>query len=284
MNIDIILGAAELGLVYSLLSLGLFVTFRILNIPDMTVDGTFVLGAAISVIFCIWGHPVLALLIAFVGGGIIGSITAILYLRFKITPILAGILVMLSLYSINLRIMSYKPNLSLTDEKTIFSEIVNDRLLILFIVILVYTLIAFFFKTRMGVSLRATGMNAAMANSQSINANFMKMTGFALGNGLVALSGGILAQQQEFVDVNMGTGMVVIGLASIVIGEVLVKAESTTMKIISALIGSIVYRLFISLALQIGMRPTDLKLVSALIVIIAISVSNVVGKKNVEVR
>lgn len=284
MSLGIITGAIELGLIYSLLALGLFFTFKILNIPDMTVDGTFVFGAAVSAIFSLSGHPILGLFIAFVGGGLIGSVTAILYVKFKITPILAGILVMLSLYSINLRITSYRPNITLANEETIFSYYLSKEWIITFIIIITYILFTMFFKTRIGISLRAAGSNYAMANAQSINSNLMKVVGFALGNGLVSLSGAILAQYQKFVDINMGTGMVIIGLASIVIGEVIIKSDNMTKKVFAVLIGSIVYRIFICIALQVGMKPTDLKLVSAMIVIIAISVSNAFNRSHVEVR
>ena len=229
MNTTIILSAIELGLLYTLLTLGLFISYRILDIADLTVDGSFTLGAAAAVMLTIMGHPILALLAAALVGSIAGMITATLQTKLKVNPILSGILTMTALYSINIMIMGNKSNVSLLGEATIFTMAkeaigtVASGLLVGGIGVLVICLLmSMFLYTKLGLSIRATGDNEDMVRSSSINVDRMKIVGLALANALVALSGALVAQKQAFADVSMGTGMVVIGIASLIIGEVLV--------------------------------------------------------------
>lgn len=282
MNTTIILSAIELGLLYTLLTLGLFISYRILDIADLTVDGSFTLGAAAAVMLTIMGHPILALLAAALVGSIAGMITATLQTKLKVNPILSGILTMTALYSINIMIMGNKSNVSLLGEATIFTMAkeaigtVASGLLVGGIGVLVICLLmSMFLYTKLGLSIRATGDNEDMVRSSSINVDRMKIVGLALANALVALSGALVAQKQAFADVSMGTGMVVIGIASLIIGEVLVdivvKQRGIKANIIAAVVGSIIYRLIISAALAVNISATSMKLVSAIIVAIAIS-------------
>lgn len=273
MNTTIILSAIELGLLYTLLTLGLFISYRILDIADLTVDGSFTLGAAAAVMLTIMGHPILALLAAALVGSIAGMITATLQTKLKVNPILSGILTMTALYSINIMIMGNKSNVSLLGEATIFTMAkeaigtVASGLLVGGIGVLVICLLmSMFLYTKLGLSIRATGDNEDMVRSSSINVDRMKIVGLALANALVALSGALVAQKQAFADVSMGTGMVVIGIASLIIGEVLVdivvKQRGIKANIIAAVVGSIIYRLIISAALAVNISATSMKLVS----------------------
>lgn len=282
MNMTIIQSAVELGLLYSLLTLGLFISYRILDVPDLTVDGSFTLGAAITVMMTVSGHPILALLVAILIGALAGLVTATLQTKLKVSPILAGILTMTALYSINLMVMDNKANISLLGEMTIFTMIkeklsTNMAVMVIGIVIVtvVCVILGVFLHTKIGLSIRATGDNEDMVRSSSINVDLMKIIGLAIANALVALSGGLIAQKQSYADVSMGTGMVVIGIASLIIGEVLVdivvKQRGIKANIIAAVIGSIIYRLIISAALVVDISATSMKLVSAIIVAIAIS-------------
>lgn len=295
MNTSIILSATELGLFYTLLTLGLFISYRILDTPDLTVDGSFTLGAAAAVMITISGHPVLALMMAALVGALAGIVTATLQTKFKVTPILSGILTMTALYSINLMIMDNKSNISLLGEVTIFKMAkeaiggdLSGMIIGIVIVLVICILLGLFLHTKLGLSIRATGDNEDMVRSSSINVDRMKIIGLALANALVALSGALIAQKQSFADVSMGTGMVVIGIASLIIGEVLVdiivKQRGIKANIVAAVIGSIIYRLIISAALVVNISATSMKLVSAIIVALAISYpvikSSVKGKLN----
>ena len=282
MSMTLILSAGELGLLYTLLTLGLFISYRILDIPDLTVDGSFTLGAAVAVMMTTAGHPVLAILGAGLAGIVAGMVTAILQTKLKVQPILAGILTMTALYSINIMVMGDKANVSLLGVETIFSKIkaqiggpYSGLLLGSTIVIGVCILLGIFLHTKLGLSIRATGDNEAMVRSSSIDVDQMKVIGLAIANGLVAVSGALIAQKQSFADVSMGTGMVVIGIASLIIGEVLVdlfvKQRGIKMHIVAAVLGSIIYRFIISAALSVNISATSMKLVSAMIVVIAIS-------------
>ena len=282
MNITIILSAMELGLLYTLLTLGLFISYRILDIPDLTVDGSFTLGAATAVMITISGHPILALFVAAMVGVLAGVVTATLQTKLKVNPILAGILTMTALYSINIMIMNNKSNVSLLGETTIFTMVKEQiggnmpgMMVGTIIVLTICLILGLFLHTKMGLSIRATGDNEDMVRSSSINVDQMKIVGLAIANALVAMSGALVAQKQSFADVSMGTGMVVIGIASLIIGEVLVdivvKQRGIKANIIAAVIGSIIYRLIISAALAVNISATSMKLVSAIIVAIAIS-------------
>ena len=292
MNATIAMSAVELGLLYTLLTLGLFISYRILDIPDLTVDGSFTLGAAVSVIITMKGSPELGILAAAAAGTLAGMVTAILQTKLKIQPILAGILTMTGLYSINIMIMG-KPNLSLLGEETIFTKLntalggENAEIVIGVVgVAVICILLGIFLHTNVGLAIRATGDNEDMVRSSSINVDRMKIIGLALANALVALSGALVAQKQASADTGMGTGMVVIGIASLIIGEVIVdsvvKQRGIKANIIAAIIGSIIYRLIISLALTFEISATSMKLISAIIVAFAISypviISGVKGK------
>ena len=282
MSTTLILSAGELGLLYTLLTLGLFISYRILDIPDLTVDGSFTLGAAVAVMMTAAGHPILAILGAAAAGVLAGMVTATLQTKLKVQPILAGILTMTALYSINIMVMGDKANISLLGVDTIFSKVkaqiggpYSGLLLDGAIVLVVCILLSIFLHTKLGLSIRATGDNEAMVRSSSIDVDQMKVIGLAVANGLVAVSGALIAQKQSFADVSMGTGMVVIGIASLIIGEVLVdlvvKQRGIKAHIVAAVLGSIVYRFIISAALSIQISATSMKLISAIIVVIAIS-------------
>lgn len=271
MSLTIILKAIELGLIFSILSLGVYISFRVLNVPDLTVDGSFATGCAVCAVMTIAGHPYLGLLLAFVAGGLCGMVTAFLQTKMHMQPLLAGILTMVALYSINLRIMSGAPNISLFSTNTLFT-LIDSKLLILLIFSLVIGFVLFgFFKTNLGLMLRATGDNEVMVRSSSINVDRMKFIGMALSNGIVALSGALLAQYQNFADITSGTGMMVLGLAGIIIGEALLRKRTIGFGIASAIIGACIYRLLYQFALQFGIPATDMNLMSAILVAITIS-------------
>lgn len=269
-----ILGSIELGLIYAILALGVFLSFRTLNTPDLTVDGSVVSGAAISAVMCYANYPVLGIILAFCVGSMCGFLTAILNTKLKIEALLSGILVMLGLYSINLRIMGNRPNVSLTMSKTIYTAAPTDRPAMfvgLVMLALIITLLALFLKTRVGFALRATGDNEDMVRAYGISSDTMKIIGISISNGLVGLAGGMLAQYQAFADASMGTGMVVIGLASVIIGETIFGKSHLTGRLIAVALGAIVYRLIIAQALALGLPSSDLKLVSAVIVTVALA-------------
>lgn len=271
MSLTIILKAIELGLIFSILSLGVYISFRVLNVPDLTVDGSFATGCAVCAVMTIAGHPYIGLLLAFVAGGLCGMVTAFLQTKMHMQPLLAGILTMVALYSINLRIMSGAPNISLFSTNTLFT-LIDSELLILLIFSLVIGFVLFgFFKTNLGLMLRATGDNEVMVRSSSINVDRMKFIGMALSNGIVALSGALLAQYQNFADITSGTGMMVLGLAGIIIGEALLRKRTIGFGIASAIIGACIYRLLYQFALQFGIPATDMNLMSAILVAITIS-------------
>lgn len=271
MSLTIILKAIELGLIFSILSLGVYISFRVLNVPDLTVDGSFATGCAVCAVMTIAGHPYLGLLLAFVAGGLCGMVTAFLQTKMHMQPLLAGILTMVALYSINLRIMSGAPNISLFSTNTLFT-LIDSELLILLIFSLVIGFVLFgFFKTNLGLMLRTTGDNEVMVRSSSINVDRMKFIGMALSNGIVALSGALLAQYQNFADITSGTGMMVLGLAGIIIGEAILRKRTIGFGIASAIIGACIYRLLYQFALQFGIPATDMNLMSAILVAITIS-------------
>jgi putative tryptophan/tyrosine transport system permease protein len=288
MIVIILLESLELGLIYSILALGVFLSFRTLNTPDLTVDGSVVTGAAISAVICTAAADmpphmqaimcILALAASFVLGMGAGAVTALLNTRLKIQPLLAGILVMLGIYSINLRIQG-KANVNLNNVPTLYrkarelfgsfewSSIIVGAAIVAVIIVLMYG----FLNTHKGFALRATGDNEEMVRAYGISSDNMKLLGLAVSNGLVGLAGGMLAQYQGYSDVGMGVGMVVIGLASVIIGEVIFGTRSLIRRLVAVALGAVLYRMVIAIALYIGMPPTDLKLVSAVIVTIALS-------------
>lgn len=275
MNMIVIIGALELGGIFAIMSLGLYLSYKILNLPDLTVDGSFTLGCAVSAVLTLSGHPYLALCAAFIAGMLAGLVTGLLTTKLKIASLLAGILTMTGLYSINLKIMNDSPNLSLFGSTTIFTPLTNFEpysqfLLIIMFVAVIFGVLYYFLKTQLGLALRACGDNEDMVKASSINADLMKILGLSLSNGLVALSGAIYAQHQSFVDSQSGTGMMVIGLASIIIGMAFIKKDQIHYQLLAVTIGAFIYRGILTLALQMGIPSTDLKLLSALLVVLAL--------------
>lgn len=281
MSLFALQGAVELGLIYSLLALGLFVSYRILDIPDLTVDSSFTLGAAVSAVFVTAGHPYLGLIMAVAAGWLAGCLTAFLQTKLKIQPILAGILSMTALYSINLRVMGGKANISLLGTATLFSDVTGKfgkMLIALVSVILVGIFLTLFFRTQTGLCIRATGDNEEMVRSSSISTDRMKFIGLGLANALVGLSGGLIAQYQSFTDLSMGIGMVVVGLASLIIGEVIFGRPNIWRNIIAVVFGAVIYRCIIAFVFAQGMPTNDLKLISAVIVALAISYPLIISR------
>lgn len=276
MSAAIIYKALELGLVLSILSLGVYISFRVLDIPDLTVDGSFSTGAATVAITTMAGAPYMGLLAAFLAGCGCGIVTAFLQTKMKIQPLLAGIITMTGLYSINLRIMGNLPNMALLSLdpscQSMFDKVDQPLLILIPFVIVIGLLLYWFFKTNLGLQLRATGNNEAMVRSSSINVDRMKFLGFGISNGLVALAGALFAQYNQFADVTAGTGMMVIGLAGIIVGEAILQKKTIGFGIISAIVGACIYRLLYTLALQFGVPSGDMNLISAILVAITISV------------
>ncbi len=288
--LHIILGAIMLGLLWSLMTIGVYISYRILDIADLTVEGSIALGAAIAAQGIYSGlNPFLATLLAILGGMLAGLVTAFLHTQLKIPSLLSGILSMIGLYSINLRVLS-RANLSLLRLDTVYTFIGNLGLgknnlllrlglaqvipiisLALLSVLGVIAILYWFFGTEIGYALRATGNNPQMSRAQGINTNAMVVLGLMISNGLVALSGALIAQQQNYADVQMGTGSIVIGLASVIIGEVLFAKRGFLGRLISLALGAITYRIIIALVLELGMPANDLKLFTAITVAIALA-------------
>lgn len=261
------LGSLEQGLIFAIMVLGVYISYKILDFPDLSVDGSFPLGAAIVGAGLLKGvNPVLCLILATLGGALAGLFTGIIHVRFKIRDLLSGILVMTALYSINLRVMG-KSNIHLFNVKHIFSGETSSILIISIILLIVKLLLDFLLKTQFGFALRALGDNEKLVIALGVNEKRLKIIGLMLANALVALAGGVLAQHQGFSDIGMGTGIIVAGLASIILGEGIFKNVKFIKMTTVVVIGSIIYRFAIALALKMGLRATDLKLVTALIVI-----------------
>lgn len=281
LSLSIVQNALEVGFIYALVALALFLSYSILNIADMTTDGGFTLGCAVSATVCLMGHPVLALFAALLSGALAGFITAFLQTRLGVPSILAGIVTNTGLYTINLAVMGFSSNLSLFSSDSIFtiakdvlSPVVGSwyKLLVAaLITLLVCVLIVLFLGTRLGISIRATGDNADMVRASSINTTAMITIGLCVANAMTSLSGAVLAQYNKSADINLGTGMVVIGLASLIIGETLVGKGSMFRCVLAVVVGSILYRFVIAIALKVNIPAECLKLVSAIIVGFAIS-------------
>ena len=284
---DLIIGTIGQGLLWSLLAVGVFLTFRVLDIADLTVEGSFPMGAAISAILLINGfNPIVSILGAAVGGMIAGAVTGWIHTKLKIPALLAGILTMIALYSINLHIMG-KANVPLLRVDTIYTMLGQvlplDRTLMLAIVGLIVAVVTclvlfWFFGTEIGAALRATGVNPQMIRAQGVNTDTMIVLGLLLSNGFVAVSGALIAQGNGYADVGMGIGTIVIGLASVIIGEVIFGTKSFVRSLIAVVLGSIVYRIVIAVVLYIGMPPNDLKLFTAVLVAIALSLPTLKAK------
>jgi len=272
----VIMSALELGCIYALVALALFLSFRVLNIADMTTDGAFTLGCAVSATVAVAGHPLLALPAAMLAGACAGSVTALLQTRLKIPSILAGIITNTGLYTVNLAVMGFSSNVNMMRTPTLFTLVqpflgsfykLIPAAVIMAVVGIALTL---FLKTRLGLSIRATGDNPDMVRASSINTGFTITIGLMLSNSMTALSGAILAQYQKTADINLGTGMVIIGLASLIIGETLLPKGKMWMKALSVVLGSVLYRFIIAIALRLDLPSECLKLISATIVALAI--------------
>ena len=277
------LGSLQLGLLYGILAIGIYISFRILNVPDLTTEGSFTFGLATSAMCAIGGHYILGIFLSIAAGALAGIVTGILQTKCRIHPILSGIITMSGLYTVNLAVMKNAVNVSLIGKDEIFTVISAAlenmsrdavRCVVSFIFAAVVCLIMiWFFKTHIGLCIRATGDNEAMVSSSSINVDATKIIYLAISNGCVGLSGGLLAQYQGFADINSSVGILVVGLASVIIGEVIMGRRGVTIGIISAVIGSIIYRYIIALATASHIFPAfALKLVSAVIVAVALSI------------
>jgi putative ABC transport system permease protein len=274
-------GALEIGLIFGLVALGVLISFRILRFPDLTVDGSFPLGAAVAATLISAGlDPFAATLIATLAGALAGAITGWLNVRLKIMDLLASILMMIALYSINLRIMG-RPNVPLITEPTVFTlmqpEMISDYimrpLILLVAVVAIKFLLDWFLGTQIGLAIRSTGSNPRMARSQGIATGAMVLVGLAISNALCALAGALFAQSQGGADISMGIGTIVIGLAAVIVGESIFPSRRLLIMTLAALVGAVVYRFFIALALNadfIGLHAQDLNLVTAVLVTIAL--------------
>ncbi|MGB6178684.1 ABC transporter permease [Carnobacterium sp.] len=276
---SIILSSISQGLLWSIMAIGVYLTFRILDIADLTAEGSFPLGGAICASLIVAGiSPILATLIAAFCGMLAGMVSGLLHTKLKIPALLTGILTMTGLYSINLRIMG-KANITLLGKETVMRTVqsygLTSRMAVLGVGLIASLLVIFllylFFNTEIGLAIRSTGDNEAMSEANGIHTNTMKIIGYMLSNGLIALSGALIAQNNSYADIGMGIGTIVIGLASVIIGEVLFHQLSFAKRLLTIVIGSIVYRLIIDLVLQLGIDPQDIKLFSALILAIALS-------------
>ena len=279
MTLVALTGAVELGIIFALLALGIYVAYRILGIPDLTIEGSFTIGAAVSAVSIVGGRPLVGLPIAVVAGAGAGIITALLQTKLKIQPILAGILTMTALHSVNLAVMSGRANIALLREETLFTILAEltgynrawRMLLPLTVTVLVCVALMIFFHTRLGLSIRATGDNEEMVRASSINTTFTKAVGLAVGNAIAALCGALIAQYQGFADINMGAGMVVVALASLIIGEAIFGRRTVRWNICAVAAGAVIYRIILAFALSFRINPANLRAISAMIVIAAIS-------------
>lgn len=270
----VLLTVLEQGLIFGILALGVYLTYKVLDFADLSVEGTFPLGAAITAFFLTQDvTPLLAVLISFLGGMLAGAVTGILHVKLKITNLLSGILVMSGLYSINLRIMG-KANIPLFNEERIFSGVIPVLLTIVIIVICVKIIVDLFLKTKFGFMIKATGDNPQLVTTLGVNLGWVKIVCLMVSNGLVALAGSLSAQYQGFADVGMGTGTIVIGLAAVIFGEAIFKKARWILPTTMAIIGAILYQGCTAIALQLGFPATDLKLLSALIVTLALALNN----------
>jgi len=299
----LLIGALTMGLILSLLALGVFISFRVFDFPDITADGSITFGAAVAAILIVKGtNPALATMAGFVAGFLAGMVTGLLHTKFKINKLLSGILVMIALYSVNLHVMG-KSNVPLLSETTLatyggdaatailggitsvnmlgWDVYVRDAstLISAFITIgLVGGILYLFFRTNLGTAMRATGDNPQMIRALGVNVDVMIILGLALSNGLIGLSGALLAQYQGFADVQMGIGMIVLGLASVIIGETLVGSGHLGLTIVGVVMGSVLFRLLVAIALLWGLNPNDLKLITAAFVFVALILPNLLGK------
>ena len=291
MSLLALFGALESGLIYALVALGVYISFRVLDFPDLTADGSFPLGGAVAGVAIIADvNPWLACIFGMLAGGVAGLVTAWLHVKLGILQLLSSILVMVALYAVNLRIMQ-APNLALLGEPTIFGELVTDSngywmrcVVIGGVVIAAKFFLDWFFSTEMGLAMRATGSNLRMSQAQGIATSRSILLGMAISNGLIALAGAIFVQTQGGADISIGVGTIVIGLAAVIIGETILPAKKMRWITLSAIIGAILYKFFIQIALSndtlraIGFGPQDVNLVTALLVVIALILPKIKSK------
>ncbi|MBP6341550.1 MAG: hypothetical protein RJA89_968 [Pseudomonadota bacterium] len=291
MSLLALFGALESGLIYALVALGVYISFRVLDFPDLTADGSFPLGGAVAGVAIIADvNPWLACIFGMLAGGVAGLVTAWLHVKLGILQLLSSILVMVALYAVNLRIMQ-APNLALLGEPTIFGELVTDSngywmrcVVIGGVVIAAKFFLDWFFSTEMGLAMRATGSNLRMSQAQGIATSRSILLGMAISNGLIALAGAIFVQTQGGADISIGVGTIVIGLAAVIIGETIMPAKKMLWITLSAIVGAILYKFFIQIALSndtlraIGFGPQDVNLVTALLVVIALILPKIKSK------
>jgi putative ABC transport system permease protein len=270
----------EQGLVYALVGMGIVISFRILSFPDLTVDGSFPLGAAVAARMIVDGMmPIMATMLAFFAGFAAGCSTGFLNTRLKINSLLSGILIMTILYSVNLRVMG-RSNIALLSVDTLMTPLENLRFHRMFLIILFFMIIIvgvkvcvdLFMHTQLGLAMRATGDNEQMIRTLGVNTDNMTILGLGLSNGLVAFSGALVAQNQGFADVGMGIGMIVAGLAAIIIGEALLGIRTVSRMTLAAIVGTVIYKFIIAIGLRLGLAPTDLKLATGTMVILALGI------------
>lgn len=282
-------GAVNQGILWGIMALGVYITFRLLDFADLTVDGSFATGGAVCAISLTAGiHPIIAIIMAVIAGFAAGFITGFLHTKCEIPAILAGILTQIGLYSINLRIMG-RSNTPLLQVDNLFKDLGSSLNIptawVTFIIGLVFTVIViaicyWYFGTEIGSAIRATGNNEKMVRSLGVNTNTTKILGLMISNGLIAMSGALVTQSQGYADVKMGIGAIVIGLASIVIGEVIFgRKGGFAVRLLSIVVGSIIYRLIVAVVLQMGMNTDDLKLLTAILVAVALSVPVLMNKR-----
>ena len=288
MSLVSFMGAVEIGLIFALVALGVWISFRVLNFPDLTADGSFPLGGAVAAVLIVAGYnPWIACLAACATGALAGLLTSWLHVSLGILQLLASILTMIALYSINLRIMG-APTVSLLGETTVFTPFVSDEnsywmqsLILLGIVFVVKGLLDWFFASQIGLALRATGANARMACAQGIATGRYTMAGMALSNALIALAGALYVQTQGGADISMGIGTIVVGLAAVIIGETLLPSRRLLIVTLAVVMGAVLYRLFITLALEadfIGLQAQDLNLITAVLVGVALVLPKIKAK------
>lgn len=272
MSFTELLMSIEIGLIYGIVAIGIYLTFRIIDFPDLTCDGSFVLGAVTSAVLIKNGHsPIISLLIASIAGGVAGFITGILHTKLRITNLLSGILVAFMLYSVNLRVMGGIPNIALINQTTIFNYIIINPLLLLIITTgIIWLLFGYLLITDFGLALYSIGQNKRLAINVGIKTQQMIIIGLILSNTLIAFGGALFSQHQDFADVSQGVGTVIIGLAAVMIGESILRFRSPWIIIASCILGSVVYRIFVAIALhsdKLGLETQDLNIITGLLVI-----------------
>ncbi len=269
----LIISSLEQGLIFSVLAMGVLITYKVLNMADLSVEGSFPMGAFVFAKFISMGvHPAISTLLSFAFGSLAGLLTSVLYIKFKIKPLLAGILTMTVLYSVNLRIND-RANIPLFDHRSIF-DLGSVLLILVMVALLIKVLLDQFLRTETGYLLIATGDNESLVHSLGGNSNRYKLIGLMIANGLVGLSGALMAQIQGFADITMGSSIIVVALASIIIGDAIGKNLSKMKMTTRAISGAIIYKLIGGIAIDLGLAPTDLKAISALLVIAFIAYNN----------